>query len=179
MTATSDEPVGLPFPMAQADYLATLPKATVYACLYFTDVRGRPLQLRSVYNSRPWQIPGGNMDAGEDPHLTAVRETYEETGLRMTGEHPLLLVHYIRADPERAPLAKIGFCFDGGVLDDDRLASLRLDPDEHDRWAVHDLADWERLMSPEGYRRLAALDEARRTGRAGLLMSGPVPSEGA
>jgi hypothetical protein len=28
-------------------------------------------------------------------------------------------------------------------------------------------------MNPEGYRRLAALAEARRTGRAGLLVSEP------
>ncbi|GAA2386237.1 hypothetical protein GCM10010420_06180 [Streptomyces glaucosporus] len=174
MTATSDEPAGLPFPMSQADYLATLPKATVYACLYFTDVRGRPLQMRSVYRSRPWQIPGGNLDTGEDPHQTAVRETYEETGLRVEGPHPLLLVHYIRDDRDGAPLAKVGFCFDGGTLDDEQLASIRLDPNEHDRWAVEDWPTWERLMSPEGYRRLAALGEARRTGRAGVLVGEPI-----
>jgi len=179
MTTTSDEPAGLPFPMARTDYLATLPKATVYACLYFTDVRGRPLQMRSVYGNRPWQIPGGNLDPGEDPYQTAVRETYEETGLRVEGPRPLLLAHYIRADPDEAPLAKIGFCFDGGTLDDDQLASIRLDPEEHDRWAVEDWATWERLMSPEGYRRLAALAEARRTGRAGLMVSEPILSEGA
>lgn len=179
MTATSDGPAGLPFPMARADYLATLPKATVYACLYFTDGRGRPLQMRSVYNSRPWQIPGGNLDPGEDPYRAAVRETYEETGLRVERPGPLLLAHYIRGDPAGASMAKIGFCFDGGVLDDGQLASIRLDPDEHDRWAVEDLAVWERLMSPEGYRRLAALDEARRTGRAVLLVSEPIDSEGA
>ncbi|MTE19582.1 NUDIX domain-containing protein [Streptomyces sp. TRM43335] len=179
MTTTRDEPAGLPFPTARADYLATLPKATVYACLYFTDVRGRPLQMRSIFNNRPWQIPGGNLDEGEDPYQTAVRETYEETGLRVTEPGPLLLVHYIRGEPTEAPLAKIGFCFDGGVLDDEQLASVRLDPDEHDRWAVEDLATWERLMSPEGHRRLAALDEARRTGRAVLLVSEPILSEGA
>lgn len=173
MTAMSDESPGAPFPMARADYLATLPKATVYACLYFTDVRGRPVQLRSVFADRVWQLPGGNMDPGEDPYRTAVRETYEETGLRIEGPRPLLLAHYIRSDPADAPLAKIGFCFDGGTLDDERLASIRLDPGEHDRWAVEDWETWERLMNPEGYRRLAALAEARRTGRAGLLVSEP------
>lgn len=179
MTAMSDQPAGLPLPMPQAEYLATLPKATVYACLYLTDVRGRPVQLRSVFGHRPWQFPGGNMDPGENPFQTAVRETYEETGLRIEGPRPLLLAHYIRSDPADAPLAKVGFCFDGGTLDDERLAAIRLDPEEHDHWAVEDWATWERLMHPEGYRRLAAVAEARRTGRAGLLVSEPVTAEGA
>ncbi|MFP8887991.1 NUDIX domain-containing protein [Streptomyces mangrovi] len=174
MTSTSDEPAGLPFPMPQAEYLATLPKATVYACVYFTDTRGRAVQLRSVYGRRLWQIPGGNMDPGEDPFQAAVRETYEETGLRIEGPRPLLLAHYIRSDPAEAPLAKVGFCFDGGTLSDEEIASIRLDPEEHDRWAVEEWPVWERLMTPEGYRRLAALAEARRTGRASLLLSEPI-----
>ncbi|MGD9484981.1 NUDIX hydrolase [Streptomyces sp. TRM70308] len=179
MTTMRDEAaLGRPFPLPRADYLATLPKATVYACCYFTDVHGRALGLRSVFTKRAWQLPGGNMDAGEDPFQTAVRETYEETGLRLTGPRPLLLVHYVRGDDAQAPTAKVGFCFDGGTLTDDRLAALRLDPEEHDRWAVEDWPTWERLLGPEDYRRLAAMAEARRTGRTGLLVSEPGRGEG-
>ncbi|WP_256463279.1 hypothetical protein [Streptomyces sp. ICN903] len=39
---------------------------------------------------------------------------------------------------------------------------------------MEDWPVWERLMTPEGYRRLAALAEARRTGRAALLLSEPI-----
>ncbi|MEE1929650.1 NUDIX hydrolase [Streptomyces sp. TRM 70351] len=173
MTTMRDETAaGLPFPLEQAQYLATLPKATVYACLYFTDVRGRPVQLRSVFADRVWQLPGGNMDPGEDPLRTAVRETWEETGLRVTWPCPLLLVHYLRSD-EDAPLAKVGFCFDGGVLREEQIAAIRLDPREHDRWAVESWETWERLMEPEGYQRIAAMAEARRTGRASVLVGEP------
>ncbi|WP_257574078.1 NUDIX domain-containing protein [Streptomyces sp. JJ66] len=164
---------GLPLPLPEAEYLAGLPKATVYACCFFTDVRGRALGLRSVFTERAWQLPGGNLDAGEDPFQTAVRETYEETGLRVTGPRPLLLLHYVRGDTARAPLAKVGFCFDGGTLRDDQLAAIRLDPGEHDHWAVEDWPVWERLLEPENYRRLAAMAEARRTGRTGLLVTEP------
>jgi 8-oxo-dGTP diphosphatase len=31
-----------------------------------------------------WSLPGGRCEAGEDPAATAVRETYEETGLVVT-----------------------------------------------------------------------------------------------
>ncbi|MCZ7414943.1 MULTISPECIES: NUDIX domain-containing protein [unclassified Streptomyces] len=180
MTTTRDESAtGAPFPLPQADYLATLPKATIYACVFLTDERGRVVQLRSVFRDRPWQLPGGNMDAGEDPFRTAVRETYEETGLRVDRPCPLLLMHYVRSEARDAPLAKVGFCFDGGTLTDRQIAGIRLDPAEHDRWAVEDWATWERLMPPDGYRRIAAMAEARRTGRAGLLVTEPATATGA
>ncbi|GAA4686729.1 hypothetical protein GCM10023347_47660 [Streptomyces chumphonensis] len=164
---------GRPFPLSQADYLATLPKATIYACVLLTDGLGRVVQLRSVFRDRSWQLPGGNMDPGEDPLRTAVRETHEETGLRLHGPLPLLLMHYARADSRDAPLAKVGFCFDGGTLTERQIAGIRLDPQEHHRYAVEDWATWERLMPRDAYRRIAAMAEARRTGRTGLLVTEP------
>lgn len=42
------------------------------------------LQLRS--DTRTWGIPGGAMDPGEEPAETAVREIFEETGIRVIPE---------------------------------------------------------------------------------------------
>ncbi|MEU0105399.1 NUDIX hydrolase [Streptomyces sp. NPDC006251] len=121
--------------------------------------RARPatVQLRSVYGSGLWQFPGGNLDAtGEDPLQTARREAVEETGLDLALDTPkLLLTHFLHAGP-RQPLNKVGLIFDGGQLTATQLCRIRLDPAEHDMWAVHDLTTWQELMAPRAFARLDA-----------------------
>lgn len=43
---------------------------------------GELLVVHTSYNSY-WGLPGGLMDKNEQPHIAAVRETLEETGLRI------------------------------------------------------------------------------------------------
>lgn len=154
---------GHPMPMTADAYAQTVPHHTVYGCLYIRDEHDRPIQLRSVYGSRLWQFPGGNLDApGEDPLQTARREAVEETGLELGLNTPkLLLTHFLHARP-RQPLNKVGLIFDGGRLTADQLGRIRLDPAEHDMWAVHDLATWQELMASRAFARLDATELARR-----------------
>ncbi|MDX3093409.1 methyltransferase domain-containing protein [Streptomyces sp. ME19-03-3] len=154
---------GHPMPMSPAQYTQTVPHHTVYGCLYIRDEHDRPVQLRSVYGSRLWQFPGGNLDAqGEDPLQTARREAVEETGLELgLGSPRLLLTHFLHAGP-RMLLNTVGLVFDGGRLSRDQLRRIRLDPAEHDMWAVHDLAAWQKLMAPQAFARLDAVERARR-----------------
>ncbi|MFJ4973677.1 NUDIX domain-containing protein [Streptomyces sp. NPDC088755] len=100
---------GRPMPMTAEEYAQTVPHHTVYGCLYIRDEHDRPIQLRSVYGSRLWQFPGGNLDAsGEDPLQTARREAVEEAGLELApNTPPLLLTHFLHAGP-RLPLNKVG-----------------------------------------------------------------------
>jgi len=53
--------------------------------LLVIDDRDRVLMINEELDSgRPyWLIPGGGVEAGESPRLAAVRETFEETGLRL------------------------------------------------------------------------------------------------
>ncbi|MEV4997030.1 NUDIX domain-containing protein [Streptomyces niveus] len=153
---------GRPMPMTPTQYAQTIPHHTVYGCLYVRDEHDRPVQLRSVYGSRLWQFPGGNLDAGEDPLQTAHRETIEETGLQLDLDTPkLLLTHFMHTGPHM-PLNKVGLIFDGGRLTADQLRCIRVDPAEHDMWAVHDLVDWQELMAPHAFARLDAIERARR-----------------
>lgn len=147
-----------------AEYIATLPRATAYACLYFTDTRGRPFQLRATQASELWQWPGGNMDPGETPWETALRECREETGMVFSGEPRLLGAHFTSARGQDWPANHIGFIFDGGELTDEQIAAVVLDPAEHSAYRVRSLDEWEREMSPRGFRRLVAVDRARRAG---------------
>jgi protein-L-isoaspartate(D-aspartate) O-methyltransferase len=144
-------------------YIAGLPKATVYGCFFVTDESDHPVQLRSARNPALWQWPGGNMDPGETPWGTAVRECREETGLTLDVEPRLLAVHFL------PPLGdwtthKIGFVFDGGRLTQGQITSIVLDPEEHSDVAVKPLDVWRQEQEPGSFRRLEAVSRARATG---------------
>ncbi len=49
---------------------------------------GKVLLVRRIMEPErgKWSIPAGFLDQGEDPRATAVREAYEETGLKVTIE---------------------------------------------------------------------------------------------
>lgn len=56
------------------------------------DAEGRVLLVEHVFHpQRPWGLPGGWMDAGEDPADAVAREIWEETGLRVHVLRPLLV----------------------------------------------------------------------------------------
>ncbi|MEU4062406.1 NUDIX hydrolase [Streptomyces wedmorensis] len=155
------------------EYIATLPRATAYACLYFTDTAGRPFQLRASDRTARWQWPGGNMDPGETPWETAVRECREETGMTFTGEPRLLGTHFVTDRGEDWPANHIGFIFDGGELTDEQIAAVVLDPGEHSEYGLRTLNEWEREMEPAEFARLAEIDRARRTGSTVYVETGP------
>ncbi|GAA2591902.1 NUDIX hydrolase [Streptomyces axinellae] len=156
-------------------YIATLPKATIYGCFFVTDQADRPIQLRAVRNPAVWQWPGGNLDdPGETPWGCAVRECMEETGLHIADVPRLPAVHFL------PPLGdwtthKVGFVFDGGRLDQDQIDRIVLDPDEHTEVAIRPLEDWRTRMSGFAFRRLAAVAEARRSGSVCYLEQPPTP----
>lgn len=123
------------------EYILTLPNATMYAALYFTDRDGNPFALRSSQKAEAWQMPGGNVEHGDaTPFATAVRECLEETGIDFTGT-PSLLLTYFLGPSSGWPCAKIGFVFDGGVLAPEKLDEIVLDPAEHSGWMVRPLQE--------------------------------------
>ncbi|GGT29680.1 NUDIX domain-containing protein [Streptomyces purpureus] len=155
-----------------AEYIATLPKVTAYACLYFTDTHGRPFQLKARYGTERWQWPGGNMDPGETLWQTAVRECREETGIVFDGEPRLLGAHFNAPAGDDWPATHVGFIFDGGTLTDAQLDRVVLDPEEHTEYRVCSLDEWERTMTPGNFARLAQVDRARRSGEAVYMETG-------
>ncbi|GAA3387533.1 NUDIX domain-containing protein [Streptomyces roseoviridis] len=146
------------------EYAATLPKATLFGCVFFTDERDRPVQLRSVYSpEHPWQWAGGTAESGERPWETAVRETKEETGIVVPGP-PRLLAAVFGLPGAAWPFATAGYVFDGGRLSDRRIAAITLAPEEHDEVRVLPLEEWRRLMPARDFDRLSTVMEARRSG---------------
>ncbi|RNG37384.1 GNAT family N-acetyltransferase [Streptomyces botrytidirepellens] len=165
-TAAEGTPESRPAWLPPEQYAETVLKATAFACVYFTDEDGQPLQLHSVYSpAHPWQLVGGTMDIGERPFETAVRECREETGLTVAGP-PRLLATVFGLPGAQWPYSTIGMVFDGGRLTAEQIRGITLNPQEHDEVRVLPLAEWRALMPDRDFERLTAVAEARRTGEA-------------
>ena len=81
-----------------ARFIASLPFKLVTAAVLCQDQEGRVLCVFDSFR-RHWTIPGGVVDAREDPRAGAVREAVEEGGVRVeAGE---LLGVFSTAFPDR------------------------------------------------------------------------------
>jgi 8-oxo-dGTP diphosphatase len=76
--------LGAPRFVRRAGVLLTQPRFTVTAGVVVTDERGRVLLLRHVLRKGSgWGVPGGFLNAGEQPDEAIRREVREETGLAL------------------------------------------------------------------------------------------------
>ncbi|MFB7939341.1 NUDIX domain-containing protein [Streptomyces sp. NPDC056049] len=139
-----------------ATYIAGLPRVLAGAAALFRDDRGRVLIVEPNYREG-WVLPGGTVesDTGETPRQGARRETAEEIGLDVP-LGPLLVVDWVQS-PVRPPI--VAYLYDGGVLDEERLAGIRLQEDELLSWKLIERSEVPAFL-PAGLtlRVLAALD---------------------
>ena len=142
----------------------------VSAGALFVDEQGRVLLVEPIYKSY-WDVPGGYVEPGESPLAACAREVREELGIapRLGA---LLVVDWAPAEHEGD---KLLFIFDGGTLDAEQLAAIRLQPAELRSYAFHDLATADALLIPRLARRLAAALDARRAGLPRYLEHGATP----
>ncbi|WP_210584847.1 NUDIX hydrolase [Streptomyces sp. GESEQ-35] len=139
-----------------ATYIAGLPRVLAGAAALFRDAEGRVLLVEPNYREG-WALPGGTIesDDGETPRQGARRETAEEIGLDIELGR-LLAVDWVHGTA-RPPL--VSYLYDGGVLDEDAIKSIRLQEEELLSWRLvprEELTDY--LPGSLGRRVLAALD---------------------
>ncbi|MEV4612573.1 NUDIX domain-containing protein [Kitasatospora sp. NPDC049258] len=163
-------------------YLSTVARPTSYGCFLVSDPQGRFLGMRSTINPEVWSFPGGNVEHGEAPFGTALREAREELGLDLAAENPaviarrrLVAVIHEAAGTEY-PVPVCGYVFDGGVLTEEQQGRIRLDPAEHTEWRFETAHDWRARMRPDRYRRLLQVLRAHRCGTA-LYLEQPAPAD--
>jgi ADP-ribose pyrophosphatase YjhB (NUDIX family) len=145
-----------------------LPSKRVAAGALFRDEQGRILMVEPVYKPT-LEIPGGMVEADESPLDACVREVREELALDLAIGR-LLVVDW---KPRHGVWGEtILFVFDGGILTDNQITSIKLQPDELQ--AIHRLTvmDIAGRVRPSMYRRLAQGEQAARSGETFYLQFG-------
>ncbi|MFH8489357.1 NUDIX domain-containing protein [Streptomyces longisporoflavus] len=136
-----------------ATYIAGLPRIIAGAAALFRDSEGRVLLVEPNYREG-WALPGGTVesDEGETPRQGARRETAEEIGLDVEPGR-LLAVDWV---PRVARPPLVAYLYDGGVLGEDQLKSIRLQEEELLSWRLVAREDLPRFLPGELGRRVRA-----------------------
>jgi ADP-ribose pyrophosphatase YjhB (NUDIX family) len=137
-----------------------MPRKGVAAGALIRDRDGLILLVEPVYKPT-WDIPGGVVEENEAPLDACRREIAEELGIRLPLTD-LLAVDWV---PRQGVWHdSLIFVFDGGVIDPELAAALRLPPDE--LAAVHftTLNAAAGQLRPSSRRRLAAALDAAAAG---------------
>jgi ADP-ribose pyrophosphatase YjhB (NUDIX family) len=139
-----------------AAYIASLPRVLAGAAMLLRNDEGLVLLVEPNYR-KGWALPGGTIesDLGETPRQAARRETAEEIGLEVE-PGALLAIDWVPGEG-RPPIT--AYVYDGGVLTEERLGTIRLQEEELLSWRLVAREDLPRyLLGSLGHRVLAALD---------------------
>lgn len=142
-------------PLSDETFYAGLPKKRVGAAALFTDAaRKRILIVDPVYKAN-CELPGGLVELGESPRDGCEREVREELGWSVSVGR-LLCFDYVLAGGIRPD--GVMLVYDGGVVDDETVATAVLPADELSSCALvgRDEAGMQ-LVPRVGRRALAAL----------------------
>lgn len=155
------------------EYYATLSKQLGSGSVLFRDAEGRVLLVEPNYGSETWEIPGSGLEEGESPWRAARREVKEELEVDLVPGR-LLVVDWMPPQPDGRPALE-NHVFDGGTLDDDQDASLRLDDRELTRSTFATRDEAAGMLRDHLARRVAACLDVVDTGRSLYLENGLDP----
>lgn len=143
-----------------AGLLPALPGIPASAGALIFDRAGRLLILKPTYK-HGWTIPGGVMEGdGETPWQACRREVREECGLQVDRGR-LACVDFRPPRPGRP--GGLRFLFDCGVLGDQQLAAITLQPEEIAEFRLAPLPDALALLRGPIRRRVQAACRQRGT----------------
>lgn len=144
--------------MSYEEYVARVPLKRVAAGVLIRD-RANPARMLLVEPTyKPgWEIPGGMVERDESPWAGASRELHEELSLTVPLGRMLVLDYVDRSG--LLPGDGIMFIFDGGLLDEARLAELVFADGEIRSAGFHTRAEmWQKMPQHLAARVNAAMD---------------------
>jgi ADP-ribose pyrophosphatase YjhB (NUDIX family) len=105
---------------------ATFASKRIAAAALIRDEDGRILLVEPTYKPT-WLLPGGVVEANEDPLAACIREVHEELAVDLT-PGPLLVVDWV---PRQGVWGdSLQFIFDGGRMTAEQAAGMRLQESE-------------------------------------------------
>jgi ADP-ribose pyrophosphatase YjhB (NUDIX family) len=148
-----------------------MPRKRVAAAALIRDSDGRILFIDPTYKP-DWVLPGGIVEAGEEPASGCARELLEELGLhREPGR--LLVVDWVPAHGVWGD--SLQFVFDGGLLQPGQAATLTLQAEEVRSAPLLRLEEAQPHLRPSLFRRIATASAALTTGHTSYLQFGRHP----
>ncbi|CAL9612771.1 hypothetical protein SUDANB121_05686 [Nocardiopsis dassonvillei] len=153
-----------------SDPTESFSRPRVAAGVLFFDHLGRVMMVVPSYKDYR-DLPGGYIEHGETPSRAAAREVKEELGITP----PLGRLLVVDWAPNRSEGDKQLFVFDGGVLDQEWLDRIVLDPGELTGYEFHEVASIAEATIPRLARRITHAAYAREQGTVVYLENGEVP----
>lgn len=135
----------------------SLPSKRVAADAIFRNEKGEVLIVKTNYKDY-WQLPGGIVDEAESPHDAVVREVKEELGLDIPKEKFKFRITMYTAEYDGFK-DFIAFTFDGGVLSQQQIASIKIQEEELEEYRLASLEEARKLLKPSLARRTSAVCE--------------------
>ncbi|OLT25794.1 NUDIX hydrolase [Nocardiopsis sp. CNR-923] len=154
-----------------SDLTESFSRPRVAAGALFFDHLGWVMMVVPSYKDY-LDIPGGYIEHGETPTQAVAREVKEELGI-IPPIGRLLVVDWA---PNPSEGDKQLFVFDGGVLDQDWLDQIVLDPAELTGYEFHDVASITEVTIPRLARRITHGTRARGEGSTVYLENGETVS---
>jgi ADP-ribose pyrophosphatase YjhB (NUDIX family) len=148
-------------------FISSLPTRRLAAEALIRDPDGRVLLVEPNYKS-DWTVPGGTVEAGEDPRTGCFREVVEEVGLHLP-EGRLLVIHHGVSQGVWGD--SVSFVYDGGVVPAGTPITVQEEELLSHRWTAPEELD--RYLRPALAHRLRKGLAALADGTVAELVDGP------
>ena len=136
--------------MDRKTYLEALPKKRMAAGCLFRNEQNQILLVKPNYKPN-WETPGGITEQNESPRACAARETHEELNLELEPKR-LLIVDYNSLFEDYTE--SLMWIFDGGILSDTQILSIKLQASELEEFRFVDLSELPEFVHPRLAKRL-------------------------
>jgi ADP-ribose pyrophosphatase YjhB (NUDIX family) len=136
--------------MNQKSHQATLSKKRMAAGCLFRNAKNQILIVQPTYKPN-WETRGGVTEDNESPRACAAREVLEELNLEVSVGR-LLVVDYTSENEDFTEA--LMWVFDGGILSDVQISSIKLPDAELKSFRFVDLKELEQFVTLKKTRRL-------------------------
>ncbi|MGX5357613.1 NUDIX domain-containing protein [Kocuria sp. KH4] len=148
-------------------FVDSLPTRRLAAEALIRDPQGRVLLVEPNYKA-DWTVPGGTVEAGEDPRTGCFREVVEEVGLHLAPGRLLVVAHGVAMGIWGD---SVSFVYDGGVIAADTPITVQEEELLSHRWTAPEELD--AYLRPGLAHRLRTALDALADGTVAELVDGP------